>query len=80
MADIIAGSAAESGQKALTCRAVGDAKEAGKSAVYACILAGGQKPIPNGPIAIVRYRVPREIRRDYRRKSGLGKSSGQLRT
>ncbi len=62
VADIIAGSAAESGQKALTCRAVGDGKEAGKNVVYACLLAGGQKPIPNGPIVIVRYRVPREIR------------------
>ena len=62
LADLIAGSAAESGQKALTCRGVGDAKEAAKSAVYGCILAGGQKPIPNGPIVIVRYRVPREIR------------------
>jgi hypothetical protein len=62
MPDIIAGSAAESGQKALTCRLVGDAKETGKSAVCACIVAGGQKAIPNGPIAIVRYRVPREIR------------------
>src|SRR5260370_15535866 len=49
LADIAAGSAAESGEKSLTCRAVGDAKEAGKSAVYGCVLAGGQKPIPNGP-------------------------------
>jgi hypothetical protein len=60
--DIAAGSAAESVEKALTCRAVGKAKDAGQSSVYACILAGGQKPIPNGPIAAVRYRVPLEIR------------------
>src|SRR6476661_2795455 len=43
-AEIVAGSAAESGQKSLTCRALGNAKDAAKSAVYACILAGGQKP------------------------------------
>lgn len=74
-ADIVAGSAAESAQKALTCRAVGDAKEAAKSALYACILAGGQKPIPNGPIALVRYRVPKEIRQ-ITEKVRVGKAIG----
>ena len=61
-ADIAAGSAAESAQKALTCRAVERTKDAGQGSVYGCILAGGQKPIPNGPVAAVRYRVPLEIR------------------
>lgn len=62
VADIVAGSAAESAQKAITCRVVERSKDAGQGSVYACILAGGQKPIPNGPIAAVRYRVPLEIR------------------
>ena len=59
--DIVAGSAAESAQKALTCRPV-RTKDSGQGWVYGCILAGGKKAIPNGPVAIVRYRVPPEIR------------------
>jgi hypothetical protein len=62
VADIVAGSAAESAQKAITCRAVQSSQGARQGSVYACILAGGQKPIPNGTIAAVRYRVPMEIR------------------
>ena len=61
LADIVAGSAAESAQKALTCRSI-EKKDASRSSAYACILAGGQKPIPNGPVAAVRYRVPLDIR------------------
>jgi hypothetical protein len=60
-ADIVAGSAAEAGQKMLTCRAV-KRNDGGQGLLYACILAGGQKPVPNGPVAVVRYRVPAEIR------------------
>src|ERR1035437_799087 len=56
LADIAAGSSAESAQKALTCRSVEKTKDAGQGSVYGCILAGGQKPIPNGPVAAVRYR------------------------
>ena len=37
-------------------------KDGGQGSVYGCILAGGQKALPNGPIAVVRYRVPPEIR------------------
>ena len=62
LADIAAGSAAGSAQKALTCRAVESAKDGGQGSVYRCILAGGQKPIPNGPVATIRYRVPLEVR------------------
>jgi hypothetical protein len=60
-ADIAAGSAAESAQKALTCRVV-KTKDGAQGSTYGCILAGGQKPLPNGPVAIVRYRVPTEVR------------------
>jgi len=62
LADIIAGSAAQSAEKFLTCRAFEKAKDSGEGSVYRCILAGGEKPIPNGPVAIVRYQIPAEIR------------------
>ena len=75
LADIAAGSAAESAQKALACRSVERTKEGGPGAVYACILAGGQKPIPNGPVAAVRYRVPLEIRQ-IAEKVRVGKAIG----
>jgi hypothetical protein len=49
MGDIMAGSAAESGQKSLTCAA--------RDKAYVCILAGGQKSLPSGTIAVIRYKV-----------------------
>jgi hypothetical protein len=61
VADIVAGSAAESAQKTLTCRSL-RTKDGGQGSIYGCILAGGQKALPNGPIAVVRYRVPPEVR------------------
>ncbi len=75
LADIAAGSAAESAQKALTCRAMERTKDGGQGSVYGCILAGGQKPIRNGPVAIVRYRVPPEIRQ-VAEKVRVGKAIG----
>ena len=75
LADIAAGSAAVSGQKALTCRAVERTKDGGQGFGYACLLAGGQKPIPNGPVAEVRYRVALEIRQ-IAEKVRVGKAIG----
>ena len=75
LADIVAGSAAESVEKSLTCRAVEKASNAAKRSVYGCILAGGKKPIPNGPIATVHYRVPLEIRH-IAEKVRVGKAVG----
>ena len=75
LADIAAGSSAESAQKALTCRSIEKTKDAGQGSVYGCILAGGQKPIPNGPVAVVRYRVPLEIRQ-IAEKVRVGKAIG----
>jgi hypothetical protein len=74
MADIVAGSAAESAQKTLTCRAV-RTKEGSQGPVYGCILAGGQKPLPNGPVSVVRYRVPPEVRQ-IAEKVRVGKAIG----
>src|SRR5260370_23117859 len=37
--DIVAGSAAESAEKSLTCRAVEKTKDGGQGSVYGCILA-----------------------------------------
>jgi hypothetical protein len=74
VADIVAGSAAESAQKVLTCRAV-RTQDRAQGSVYGCILAGGQKPIPNGPIATVRYQVPPETRQ-ITEKVRVGKALG----
>jgi hypothetical protein len=65
LADIASGSAAESAQKALTCSAIAKHANAGPTSVgptnvgptFVCILAGGHRPIPNGPVANVLYRI-----------------------
>jgi hypothetical protein len=75
LADIVAGSAAESAEKSLTCRAFEKKKDSSAGSVYGCILAGGQRPIPNGPVAIVRYQVPAEIRQ-IAGKVQVGKALG----
>src|SRR5262249_13534590 len=48
--DILAGSAAESAQKTLACAALPQ-----QHAVFRCLVAGGQKPLPNGTIAVVKF-------------------------
>jgi hypothetical protein len=73
--DIVAGSAAQSAEKSITCRAFEKTKDAAPDSVYGCILAGGKKPIPNGPVAIVRLRVPAEIRQ-IAGKVRVGKAMG----
>jgi hypothetical protein len=52
---IVAGSAAESAQKSITC-ASGQKQDRGGQR-YACILAGGKKNIGDGPVAVVRYNI-----------------------
>src|SRR5262249_12261069 len=49
--DLVRGDAAGAAGKSLTCR--GQAEDAG-TYFYRCILAGGQNPIPNGPVAVVK--------------------------
>ena len=61
-ADIVAGKAAEASGKSLTCGV--RANQPADGVRYACILAGGVKPIANGSIAIVRYEVPAGVRRE----------------
>ena len=73
--DMVAGSAAQSAEKFLTCRAFEKTKDTAQGSVYGCILAGGEKPIPNGPVAIVRYRIPAEIRQ-ISGKVRVGKALG----
>src|SRR5579864_741295 len=51
--NIAVGSDAESAQKTITCASVRDEQQ-NKGSTYACVLAGGQKAIPNGVLAIVR--------------------------
>jgi hypothetical protein len=51
--DIVAGDAATTADKAVVCAPV----TGQESLTYSCILAGGQKPIANGTIFLVKYRV-----------------------
>lgn len=60
-ADITIGKAAESARKSLTCaKRAAPAKQ--REMRYACILAGGQDPISNGPIAVVQYRAQWDVK------------------
>lgn len=61
-ADIAVGKAVEAAGKSLTCAVRANQTAAGE-ARYACILAGGVKPITDGNIAVVRYEVPAGGRR-----------------
>jgi hypothetical protein len=53
--DFIAGDAALDAGKTLTCGPAATPREGGS--IYNCILAGGKKPIPNGTIFLVKYKV-----------------------
>jgi hypothetical protein len=52
--DLVTGSAASSTGKSLSCAG---RVESASEYVYRCILAGGLKPIPNGPVALINFRV-----------------------
>jgi AMIN domain len=52
--DVLAGGAALSAGKTLTCTGIAD--DAAKY-LYRCVLAGGPTPIPNGPVAQMTFRV-----------------------
>ncbi len=56
-ADLVAGSAAETAEKSMTC-AEKQPRQQGKPRIFACIIAGGQMRLPDGTIAIAQYRVP----------------------
>jgi hypothetical protein len=60
-ADIAIGKAAESVRKSLTC-AKKETPAKQRAVKYACILAGGQHPIGNGPIAVVHYRAQWDVK------------------
>jgi hypothetical protein len=53
IADIMAGSAAESAGKSLTCVALGQTQ----TPTFACVLAGGKQALGRGTLVMVRYRV-----------------------
>ena len=54
--DITIGKGGESARKSLTCATKATTAAKQRATRYACILAGGQDPISNGPIAVVQYR------------------------
>lgn len=58
--DILAGSAAESAKKSMTCALENDPKQP-TLAIFMCILAGGEQLIPNGTLATVRYRLANNL-------------------
>jgi hypothetical protein len=61
-ADITIGKAAESAGKSLTCAPRTAKPPTQRRTAYVCILAGGQKPIGNGPVAEVRYRAQWDVK------------------
>ena len=56
--DLVAGSAAEAADKMLTC--VAETAKRYAETVFRCILIGGQKPISDGSVATVHYRITRK--------------------
>lgn len=54
--DLVTGSAASEAGKVLTCAMPP------KQKLYRCILVGGQKPISDGPVAIINFQVLRRAR------------------
>lgn len=61
IADIKIGKAAESARKTLTCAMASKKASTRGETRYTCILAGGQEPIGNGPIAQVQYRAQADV-------------------
>jgi hypothetical protein len=59
--DIISGSAAESAGKSITCSKTAARTEAKGGVKFACILAGGQRPIGNGPIAVIHFVLQADV-------------------
>jgi hypothetical protein len=79
--DVAPGSAAESAQKSITCAAGKNLQ--GKEPSYSCIVAGGQKTISNGPVAVVRYKLNEKTRArtfDIKIEDALGVSANLKKT
>ena len=55
--DIAVGSAAESAEKSLYCSRVPRKTPGSMDESYVCIVAGGQKPISDGAVAVVLYSI-----------------------
>jgi hypothetical protein len=62
LSDIAIGKAAEAARKSLTCSLKGTDAAGSRRMRYACILAGGQSPIGNGPIVVVQYRAQWDVK------------------
>ena len=61
-ADITIGEAGEAAQKSLTCATKVIKPATQRRTRYICVLAGGQSPIGNGPIAKVQYRAQWDVK------------------
>jgi hypothetical protein len=62
LSDITAGNAAQAARKSLTCSLKGTDAARSRRMRYACILAGGQSPIGNGPLVEVQYRAQWDVK------------------
>jgi hypothetical protein len=61
-ADITIGEAGEAAKKSLTCATKVTKPATQRRTRYICVLAGGQSPIGNGPIAKVQYRAQWDVK------------------
>ena len=58
---IAAGAAAQAAGKSIACAKTAPKPNANGAVKFVCILSGGLKPIGNGPIAVVHYRLQTDL-------------------
>jgi hypothetical protein len=58
LSDIVAGSSAEVAGKSIVCAAV---TQNPQTSTYRCILSGGTRAIQNGPVAVVKYTIAKQV-------------------
>ncbi|HEX3879134.1 MAG TPA: hypothetical protein VHW24_19255 [Bryobacteraceae bacterium] len=59
--DLTAGPAAEGAAKSITCAKTDNKSDVAGAVRFACILAGGQKPIASGELAVVHFRLKQDV-------------------
>jgi hypothetical protein len=60
--DTIAGEAAEAAQKSIKCSAIPTRDKAGNGSEFRCLVIGGQKPLPDGAVALVQCGLRQGLR------------------
>jgi hypothetical protein len=59
---VVAGEAAAALKKAVTCSSIPAETKDGTGSQYRCVLAGGQSPLPDGPMAVVTCNMRQGLR------------------